>query len=77
MPNPARDFIRFMLPEKESQLFVDIFSTDGRKVFSGKILPEHNLCKMNIRYLKSGLYFLMAKGWKISYSGKFSVQKAR
>ncbi|UBM62925.1 T9SS type A sorting domain-containing protein [Candidatus Sulfidibacterium hydrothermale] len=73
MPNPARDFIRFMLPEKESQLSVDIFSADGKKVFSGKILPVHNLCEIDVHHLTGGLYFLKATGLHNNYSGKFVV----
>lgn len=75
MPNPARDVVRFMLPEKEAKVRVTVYGADGREVFSRQLIPAHNLCKLQLQNLKNGLYFLVVKGTKNNYSGRFVVMR--
>jgi len=75
MPNPAQDVVRFMLPENEIKIRITVFGADGRKMFSQQIIPSHSLCELKLQNLKSGLYFLVVKGAKDNYSGRFVVMK--
>ena len=75
MPNPVRDVVRFLLPEKETEMHLTVYDVDGRKVYAQQIVPAHNLCVLPVQNLKNGLYFLVAKGTKNNYSGRFVVMK--
>jgi len=73
IPNPLRDVVHFMLPEKEENISVTVYAADGRKVFSSEVVPSHNLCEVKLQDVKNGIYFLMVQGEKVRYSGRFMV----
>jgi len=73
MPNPVRDVVRFKLPGKEKNMRVIIYATDGRKISSSEAISAHNLFEVRLENVNNGIYFLVAKGKKVQYSGRFVV----
>lgn len=62
-PNPVTDFMHISLPDEQSELTVDIYSTDGRLVRSVAAESSGQEFKMNSSGLTPGLYLLHVKGY--------------
>ncbi|MBL7764852.1 MAG: T9SS type A sorting domain-containing protein [Chitinophagaceae bacterium] len=74
-PNPAQNSIRAewceTMPEKTGKFRVDIYNTEGKSVYSGKV----SQCRVNIdvsRYMK-GVYYLIVSTTEKKYTSSFFV----
>ena len=54
-PNPAQDFIHIVFPTSEKSHVWQVFSMDGKKLFSGITSDSH--LELNCSDLAQGIYF--------------------
>lgn len=56
-PNPTKDIVNIAVSETVSDLFIQVFSQDGKMVMT-KLLPTRGVNKLNISALSAGIYFI-------------------
>jgi len=66
-PNPATDFIT--LDKFDTQSSIEIFDMNGKNVIS--TLPTYKLERIDVSFLKTGLYYILHKNKEKTMSSKF------
>jgi Secretion system C-terminal sorting domain len=74
VPNPADDMVRISLQGSIiSEQQVQVFNTDGRQVFSGK-LPTDGELNISVKAWQDGLYIAKITGNSANFTRSFVVQ---
>jgi Secretion system C-terminal sorting domain/PKD domain len=74
VPNPADDMVWISLPGKTADgQQVQVFSVDGRQVFTGKLLNNGEL-SIPVKGWQGGLYIAKITGGKATFTRSFLVQ---
>jgi Secretion system C-terminal sorting domain/PKD domain len=74
LPNPADDLVWISLPgSSTANQLVQIFSTDGRQLFNGKLSVDGKLA-IPVKGWQGGLYIIKITGDKTTFTRSFVVQ---
>ncbi|MCF8295404.1 MAG: T9SS type A sorting domain-containing protein [Bacteroidales bacterium] len=74
-PNPANDYLRIQLHQKDSDLEYSILSSDGKLLSSQKLCSGIQEFKLSVQSLSDGLYYLHIKGKTFDATEKFIIQR--
>jgi hypothetical protein len=76
-PNPAKENISVtnLLEFGNSKtVFIEIFSIEGRKVYSGKLVNYNDTEQLNVRFLNRGTYLLKIQSFNMLLIKKFEIE---
>ncbi len=74
-PNPATDWVHFMLPVTNGKYHLEVVDASGKIILSQALPKQESVYNLNIKDLESGAYTMIIKvNSKISQSGKFMIR---
>ena len=74
-PNPSNGEIHFKNPLNEKYVKIEIFSLDGKLVFSGEFKTAKKEITLNIKSLENGIYIIKITAGKKIQTNKFVIAK--